>query len=355
MAFDPSSNPSPSSPLSPRERWERGRHFGHRHHHRGHGIIPGLVLVAWGGLLLLREQGVLSPTLRAFDLWPLVVIGLGLSIAAQRRRLGGVLFGFAVALLGAALLAQRLGYALGVARLWPILIIAGVYYRKLGLPLYESMIGLSVLSWSMSLSLYNSDLSFNVFFDIAFYLLAGILILGRKYVWLVLLMIPAALNRETSLLIPFMLFFAVRSNTAGEQDQRPGFIAAAVALGIFAIIFAGLRIYYGPQPFLTADGYYPGIGLLALNLGRWATWGQMAITLGVIPMLALFAYREWPRVLKVFFWVVVPVWFVAHFVGALVAESRLLLVPQALVFIPAALSGLAATHRQVGEESATVG
>ena len=236
-----------------------------------------------------------------------------------------------------------------------ILIIAGVYYRKLGLPLYESMIGLSVLSWSMSLSLYNSDLSFNVFFDIAFYLLAGILILGRKYVWLVLLMIPAALNRETSLLIPFMLFFAVRSNTAGEQDQRPGFIAAAVALGIFAIIFAGLRIYYGPQPFLTADGYYPGIGLLALNLGRWATWGQMAITLGVIPMLALFAYREWPRVLKVFFWVVVPVWFVAHFVGALVAESRLLLVPQALVFIPAALSGLAATHRQVGEESATVG
>ena len=236
-----------------------------------------------------------------------------------------------------------------------ILIIAGVYYRKLGLPLYESMIGLSVLSWSMSLSLYNSDLSFNVFFDTAFYLLAGILILGRKYVWLVLLMIPAALNRETSLLIPFMLFFAVRSNTAGEQDQRPGFIAAAVALGIFAIIFAGLRIYYGPQPFLTADGYYPGIGLLALNLGRWATWGQMAITLGVIPMLALFAYREWPRVLKVFFWVVVPVWFVAHFVGALVAESRLLLVPQALVFIPAALSGLAATHRQVGEESATVG
>ena len=236
-----------------------------------------------------------------------------------------------------------------------ILIIAGVYYRKLGLPLYESMIGLSVLSWSMSLSLYNSDLSFNVFFDIAFYLLAGILILGRKYVWLVLLMIPAALNRETSLLIPFMLFFAVRSNAAGEQDQRPGFIAAAVALGIFAIIFAGLRIYYGPQPFLTADGYYPGIGLLALNLGRWATWGQMAITLGVIPMLALFAYREWPRVLKVFFWVVVPVWFVAHFVGALVAESRLLLVPQALVFIPAALSGLAATHRQVGEESATVG
>ncbi len=128
MALEPaSSNPTPPSPP---ERWSRGRHFGphHRHHHhRGHGVIPGLVLVAWGALLLLREQGVLSPALRAIDFWPLVVIGIGLSIAAGRRRLGSVLIGLAVALLGAAMLAQRLGYAVGVARLWPVvLIVIGV-------------------------------------------------------------------------------------------------------------------------------------------------------------------------------------------------------------------------------------
>ena len=128
MSFDPASNTSrPSSPLPPPERWDRGRHFGDRHHHRGHGIIPGLVLIAWGGLLLLREQGFLDPSLRAMDFWPLVIIGLGLSIAAGRRRLGSVLVGLAVALLGAGMLAQRLGYAVGVARLWPVLlIVAGI-------------------------------------------------------------------------------------------------------------------------------------------------------------------------------------------------------------------------------------
>jgi len=121
MAFDPAPNPAP---VPPRERWDRGRHFGHRHHHRGHGLFPGLVLVAWGALLLLRELGVLDPTLRVMDFWPLIVIGLGLAMAASRRRLGSVLVGLAVALLGAGMLAQRLGYVVGVAHFWPVLLIA---------------------------------------------------------------------------------------------------------------------------------------------------------------------------------------------------------------------------------------
>ncbi len=123
MSLDPASNPSPPSPL-PRDRWDRGRRFGPRHHHRPNGIMPGLVLIAWGGLLLLRELGVIDPTLHALDFWPLVVVGVGLSIAATRRRAGSILLGLAVALLGAGLLAQRLGYSVGVARLWPVLLIA---------------------------------------------------------------------------------------------------------------------------------------------------------------------------------------------------------------------------------------
>lgn len=124
MAFDPASNPSTPSPPPRRERRDPARHFGPRHHHRGHGIIPGLVLIAWGGLLLLRELGVLDPTLRVMDFWPLVVIGLGLSIAVGRRRLGSALIGLAVTALGAGMLAQRLGHDVGVARLWPVLLIA---------------------------------------------------------------------------------------------------------------------------------------------------------------------------------------------------------------------------------------
>ncbi len=125
MPLDPASNPTPASPVPRREQWDRGRHLGARHHHhRGHGIMPGLVLIAWGALLLLRELGVLDPTLRALDFWPVVIVGVGLSIAAGRRRAGSVLIGLAVALLGAGMLAQRLGYAVGVAHLWPVLLIA---------------------------------------------------------------------------------------------------------------------------------------------------------------------------------------------------------------------------------------
>ncbi|HEX8993016.1 MAG TPA: hypothetical protein VF784_15145 [Anaerolineales bacterium] len=226
-----------------------------------------------------------------------------------------------------------------------ILILAGLYYRKLGLSLYETLIGLSVLAWSMSYSLYNSDLAFNNYFDIAFYLLAAILILDGKYAWLAVLMIPAALNRETSALIPLMAFGMLRFGRRSTASRRNAVAATAVGLLVFVAIFVGLRLYYGKQPFLTADGYYPGIGLLALNLQRWATWEQLSITLGVIPLLAIFAYRSWSRELKIFFWIVVPVWFVVHFVAALVAETRLLLVPQALVLIPGALFELATARK----------
>ena len=228
-----------------------------------------------------------------------------------------------------------------------IFTLAGVYYRRLGLLLYESLIGLSILAWSMSLSLYNSDLSFNVFFDIAFYLLAATLILNKAYWWTVLLMVPAALNRETCVLIPFAVFFAARTTETDERQRRWGYIAAGTGLLLFAVISIGLRIYYAPQQFLTADGLYPGLGLFVLNLSRGTTWEQLAITLSIIPLLALFAYRAWPASLKVFFWVIVPAWLAIHLFAALVAETRLLLVPQAVVFIPGALFGLAAARAPV--------
>ena len=234
-----------------------------------------------------------------------------------------------------------------------ILIGAGVYYRKLGLQTYENLIGLSVLAWSMSYSLYNSDLSFNVYFDVAFYLIAGILVIEKKFIWLVLLMIPAAFNRETSVLIPLMLIFAIGFDAREKGRLKPAVIAASFGLLIFAIVFVGLRLYYGKQPFLTADGYFPGIGLLFLNFSRGVTWEQIAITLGIIPILAIFAYQRWPQVLRTYFWAVVPMWMAVHFAGALVAETRLLLVPQALVFIPGALFGLTGTAR--GGEEAPIG
>jgi predicted membrane protein len=101
----------------------RGHH--HHGHHRAPGVVPGLVVVAWGTLLLLRELGVLSSELRALDFWPLLLVGFGLSTALGGRRLGARLLGLVVALFGLALLGEKLGWVpVGVAQLWPVLIVA---------------------------------------------------------------------------------------------------------------------------------------------------------------------------------------------------------------------------------------
>ena len=221
-----------------------------------------------------------------------------------------------------------------------IFLLAGIYYRKLGLPLFANLLGLSILMWSMSLSLYNSDLAFNNFFDIAFYLIAAILIMDLKFIWIPALMLVAALNRETSALIPFMLLGHVYFHEDKTRLIRPAMLYSIGSLLLFAAILVALRLYYGEQIFLTADGYSPGIGLLVLNFTRIVTWEQLMITLGVVPILAIFAYRAWPRILKTYFWILVPAWIIIHFFAALVAETRLLLVPQALVFIPGALLGM---------------
>lgn len=221
-----------------------------------------------------------------------------------------------------------------------IFISAGIYYRKLGLSPFSVLIGLSILMWGMSHSLYNSDLSLNVFFDIAFYLLSAILIMDGKFAWLPLLMIPAAFNRETSALIPLMLAAFVFFDRDQPNKVKSALIHSTVGIIVFIFIFFGLRSYYGEQEFLTADGYYPGVGLLVLNITRWVTWEQLLITLGLIPFLAVLGYSSWPRVLRIFFWMTVPIWFGVHFFASLVAESRLFLVPQALVFIPGLLFGL---------------
>jgi hypothetical protein len=160
-------------------------------------------------------------------------------------------------------------------------------------------------------------------------------------------MLLAAFNRETSALIPFMLIGYAFFHEAKPRLMKPAVASSIGSLLVFAAVFAGLRLYYGEQPFLTADGYYPGIGLLVLNLSRSTTWEQLIVTLGVVPILAIFAYRAWPRTLKTYSWVVVPAWILIHFFASLVAETRLLLVPQALVFIPGAMFAiLISEHNQ---------
>jgi len=120
MHAHPSNEPSHSAELR-----THGHLHHHHHHHGGRGIAPGLVVVAWGTLLLLRELGVLSSALRVMDFWPLLLVGFGLSTAVGGRKLGSRLLGLVVALFGVALLGEKLGWlTVGVVQLWPALIVA---------------------------------------------------------------------------------------------------------------------------------------------------------------------------------------------------------------------------------------
>jgi len=221
-----------------------------------------------------------------------------------------------------------------------IMLLSYAYYRRLGLsPLY-SLVGIAILAWGMSYSHYDSDLQFNTFFDISFYLVAGLCILQGRFVWIVPITLLAALNRETSGLIPFLLL-SISIFAMPKGSLRKVIPIFVTAFGTYVIIFTTLRFFYGSQELLIPYGHYPGLDLLQYNLFRIVTWHQLIATLSIIPIIAIIGYHKWPLQLRVFFWTIVPIWFIIHLFGAVMAETRLFLVPQAMIFIPGALYTLA--------------
>jgi hypothetical protein len=230
--------------------------------------------------------------------------------------------------------------ALRVIQDTSILLLAYVYYKKLGLSLPYALIGMALLAWGMSYSYYQSDLEFNTFFDVIFYLLAGLCILQGKFVWIIPITLFAALNRETSGLIPFLLLsVSVFALPKGSwRKVIPIFVASGV---IYVVIFVGLRLFYGPRPLYLPYYHTFGLDLLQYNLFRSITWQQLIATLSIIPIIAIIGYHYWPLKLRVFFWVIVPIWFMVHAFAAVMAEARIFLVPQAMVFVPGALLSIA--------------
>lgn len=216
-----------------------------------------------------------------------------------------------------------------------IFLAAVFYYRKLGITQIQAILGAMLLAWGTSYAHYDSDLQFNTFFDIFFYLLAGTAIVSARPLWIVPITFFAALNRETSGLIPVLCFAA--AYVAGKMPRLKAAYVAGASLTIYTVIFFALRLSYGAQELIIPYGQTPGLVLLFYNLFRPVTWWQLLLTLGIVPIVALAGYRTWTAELRAFFWTLVPLWVVIHFFGAVVAESRLFLVPQALIFIPGAL------------------
>lgn len=238
--------------------------------------------------------------------------------------------------------AQRLGdvslpetfVAVRLVQNWLILFVYSSFLVALGLGTSAAGLGLSLLAYAMSLSTWHAGLAFATWYELAFFVAGALLVLRRRYAWLLPLALLAAANKESSLLLPVLLL------GAGPPTRERGRLLAACFAGQLAVI-ALIRIGIGPQPLISAEGHTPGLDLLGYNVGRAVSWAQLLLCFGVVPLVAVSAWREWPAVLRRWCgWLVLP-WLGAHFVLAIVAETRLLLVPHALVFLPAALIAVA--------------
>jgi hypothetical protein len=216
-----------------------------------------------------------------------------------------------------------------------LFVVAWCYWRALGLSSPASFLGLALLGWAVSYANLGSDLQFNTYLDVVFYLLAAWAVARDRLIWLLPITALAALNRESSLLVPLLALAGLPDASSPERARRMR--VAVLGLAIYALAFVGLRWAYGKQELIVPYGHHPGVDLFLYNLGRARTWVQLVATFNILPFLALAAWRWWPPLLRGFFWVLVPIWFAVHWVGAVMSETRLLLVPLALVVLPGAL------------------
>ena len=234
-----------------------------------------------------------------------------------------------------------------------IFALAWLFFRRLGLGWYESLFGLGLLAWGFTQALLHQAMAFNTYGDVAFYLAAALLILQRRYWWVVPLTVLAAINRETSGLIPLMLMAMAWQLGRRSDEGRRVLRIGAVALVAFAATYGIVRLAVGPAFFIKGNGQDPGLEMLDYNVTRGQTWDLVFQTLNVLPLLALIAWRRWSPALKAFGVAIVPAWFVIHAFTAVLAESRLLLVPLAVVFVPGALFGLGVGSRAERPAEAT--
>jgi hypothetical protein len=207
--------------------------------------------------------------------------------------------------------------------------------------------GIIFISLAMGNGVIASDLTFNTYLDNVFYLLTACIIVYKKNTaWLFPLIILAAFNRETSLMIPFFFFISQMDFSrlaAGKWSiSSIGFPKAAVwaqTAGLYVLFFAifiGLRMHYGYQP-PQVWKVPPGLQMIKLNLFSTVAikaYFEMLGVFSVIPFLILYKFRSFPLLLRVWFLAIVPAWFAVHIYSVVTYQTRLFLVPTIIIFMP---------------------
>ena len=218
--------------------------------------------------------------------------------------------------------------------------LAGMYYRLLGLSRFAVLTGMICGAWSISLSYFDSDLSFNTFADVIFYLLAAFCILkGEKWI-LVPIVFLACANRETSLFIPFMVIVGRTTLLGKPRLDKEEIIFLLLLLASYATAYVGIRFWYGYHEVKGSNNLLPGLDMFLNNLTEERAYVELWKTLAIFPLWAFFGRKYSPPVLRNWFDLMLLPWFFVHFFMARVAETRLFFVPLIVLIVPVVLFGL---------------
>lgn len=206
----------------------------------------------------------------------------------------------------------------------------------------------------------DSDLTLNTYMDITLYILAGIVIVKKlSPLWIIPLTVIGSLNRETALFIPVLYFFTYFQwsdwpsvkNLITNNLKVIGITSVSVVL--FFVIFVSIRMYYGLQPVSTwrVSAGWPMLKLNLFSSVSIKTYMEFFGIMGFLPLWAVLKFRTMHKNLKIFFIVLVPVWFGIHLVSAIAYQTRLFLVPILLVLLPVVLESLEQSYLARPEKS----
>jgi hypothetical protein len=216
-------------------------------------------------------------------------------------------------------------------------------YGQLGLRPRTRLMGIGLVAGLISLSMGRigpSTFSLDRFTDTIFYLIAALLVLRGREIWIPALMALAVANRETSVFIPTMILARHGPITRFFSDRRlrRPLIIAMVAWAIGAVVYFGIHAYYGPRPRIEESYFGPAMVLRALSMpGQTAFFFAMT---SLLPIVALLALKDADPFLRRLFWLVVPLWFAIHIWAARLGEGILYLAPMTVIIVPLILQGL---------------
>jgi hypothetical protein len=207
--------------------------------------------------------------------------------------------------------------------------------------------GINFLALALGNAVAVADLSFNTYMDIILYLGTANIIVYKKNPWLLLpITILAAFNRETGIMIPALYFISQVDFTnfrfIGKSLKTIGFPARKVWLFtillyvLFFAIFIGLRLYFGykPQQVWKAPAGLPMLKLNLFSAVGAKAYMELLSTYGVIPLIILYKFKSFPYLLKKWFLFLTPIWFAVHYVSVVAYQTRLFMVPFAVIMIP---------------------